>query len=145
MDSARIGKPIAETDRVRVTWRAMYGRISTSLEFLVGDEITQVAYGWYDVQFHFADGANVSVWSEVHHTVGGATDVWKAGSLPDSAGLLSVLGNASGRPPNPVVRVVPEESGDLVIEFARGDELRLREDPDHEAYSISTKETLIVV
>ncbi len=123
----------------------MNGPMPTRLDFLVGDEITQVAYGWYDVSFRFANGPTIMVWSDVHHTVAGTTDVWKPGVLPDSARLLCVLGGAAGRPANPVVRVETEESSDLVIEFARGDVLRVKWNPEGETYSISTKERFIVV
>ena len=109
----------------------MYGfskDAETTLSFLVGKEICQVAIGSYDVQFGWGNGG-FSVWSKFLYRPNGTSDeiAWTEGN-PESATPTVRLLKAS------ITSVRCSEARTLVLGFSNGDQMEIVEDERYESF-----------
>lgn len=121
----------------------MYGlKPDVDLSFFVGKELTQVAVGSYDVQFHFTlpvpaslsvaqDWVSLAVQNYIEHSSKGVVNEWdRDENMPlSAASLVGLLGSS-------VVTVQGDPDGTLTLEFSNGDVVTIFDREGYEAYQI---------
>ena len=116
---------------------------ATDLSFFLGQSLTEVGLGKYDVQLHFDKGLAVQIESSAELTLPDGTDVKipriGMNGVAGATGLHVLLGKD-------VVGVSVLGKGDLCIVFDGGEKLVLFDDAEYyECYNISMGSLLIVV
>ena len=121
----------------------MYGlKPDVDLSFFVGKDLTQVAVGAFDVQFHFSgpmpasldiaqDTVSLAVQNQIEHSSKGIVNEWDGDeNMPlSAASLLGLLGSS-------VVSVQGDPDGTLTLEFSNGDVVTVFDCEHYEAYQI---------
>ena len=119
----------------------MYGLPAdhSTLSFLIGKEITQIAIGVYDTQVHWGTGA-ISIWSKFRLSLSDGREIdWMEGQPRQATELVALLGAR--------ISELGDNSEHLDITFSNGCVLALSDpNPQFESFSISERgRSLIVV
>ena len=128
----------------------MYGlKPDVDLSFFVGRDLTQVAVGSSDIQFHFAGPVlspgvqslvSLSVQNQIEHSSKGVVTEWDGDeNMPlSAASLLGLLGSS-------VVSVQGDPDGTLTLEFSNGDVVTVFDCEGYEAYQIYNGDQTIYI
>jgi len=103
----------------------------TDLSFLSGQEVTQVAIGVFQVQFHFDKDAIISVEGEFQYFSENSSSHWHQGTPEAAAPALRLLGSS-------IQKVDGKEDGTLDLTFSNGDRLVVKDNSEqYESYTIA--------
>jgi hypothetical protein len=108
------------------------------LSFMVGQELTQVAIGLYQVQFHFNQETIVSIEDCFTYERADNKHLWKSGELEGAGLVVQLVGS--------VVTAVLAHESELEMHFSSGSKLTIgAEASAFESFTIKHRGGLIVV
>ena len=108
------------------------------LQFLKGQEICQIAFGMYDLQFNWGNGGLSCTGRVIYMPTAGGEIVWTEGHPFDAVPVLRLLQQK--------IEVFDDSSeGELKLRFSNGDWLTVARDDGPEGFTIHQSGQPIIV
>lgn len=99
------------------------------LQFLKGQEICQISFGMYDLQFNWGDGGLSCTGRVIYAPSTGAGAVWTEGHPFDAVPVLRLLKQT-------IEGFEGSSEGELKLQFSNGDHLTVARDHGPEGFTI---------
>lgn len=107
----------------------MSDQSATVLQFLKGQEICQIAFGIYDLQFNWGDGGLSCTGRVVYKPSAGVEVIWTEGHPFDAVPMLRLLQQT-------IEALDGSSEGELSLRFSNGDRLIVAHDDGPEGFTI---------
>jgi hypothetical protein len=111
------------------TLSRMSDQSASVLQFLKGQEVCQIAFGMYDLQFNWGDGGLSCTGRVIYTPSNGAEVVWTEGHPFDAVPVLRLLKQT-------IDAFDGSSESELKLQFSNGDRLTVARDDGPEGFTI---------
>jgi|SRR5215469_1518497 len=106
----------------------MSDQSASVLQFLKGQEISQIAFGMYDLQMNWGDGGLLCTGRVIYTPSTGGEVVWTEGHPFDAVPVLRLL--------QQTIEAFDRSEGELRLRFSNGDRLTVAREDGPEGFTI---------